>query len=79
MAVEVNTAGFVSFSLVLKPSRGNFAVHKQFDSADGGDDSMPTKWDRHWSTIPTSEAATSTAKTQEEGGRGRREKRGEEG
>lgn len=36
MAVEVNTAGAVSFSLVLKPSFGDFAVRKQFESAAGG-------------------------------------------
>uniref|UniRef100_A0A0E0EQ55 Uncharacterized protein n=1 Tax=Oryza meridionalis TaxID=40149 RepID=A0A0E0EQ55_9ORYZ len=33
MAVEVNTAGAVSFSLSLKPSLGDFAVRKRFDSA----------------------------------------------
>lgn len=36
MAVEVNTAGAVSFSLVLKPSFGDFAVRKRFESAAGG-------------------------------------------
>uniref|UniRef100_A0A0D9XBY1 Uncharacterized protein n=1 Tax=Leersia perrieri TaxID=77586 RepID=A0A0D9XBY1_9ORYZ len=32
MAVEVNTAGAVSFSLVLKPSMGDFSIRKWFDS-----------------------------------------------
>lgn len=36
MAVEVNTAGAVSFSLALKPSLGDFAVRKRFDSAAAG-------------------------------------------
>ncbi|XP_040383831.1 uncharacterized protein LOC121055394 [Oryza brachyantha] len=33
MAAEVSAAGAVSFSLVLKPSLGDFAVRKRFDSA----------------------------------------------
>ena len=36
MAVKANTAGVVSFSLVLKPLRGDFAVRKRFDSAAAG-------------------------------------------
>ncbi|CAM0950838.1 unnamed protein product [Alopecurus aequalis] len=36
MAVEVSAAGAVSFSLALKPSLGDFAVRKRFDSAGGG-------------------------------------------
>ncbi|KAF0909790.1 hypothetical protein E2562_000111 [Oryza meyeriana var. granulata] len=38
----VNTAGAVSFSLVLKPSLGDFAVRKRFDSAGRGAGSAPT-------------------------------------
>ncbi|KAG8056285.1 hypothetical protein GUJ93_ZPchr0002g25735 [Zizania palustris] len=49
MAVEVNTAGALSFSLVLKPSLGDFAVHKRFDTAGGG------------GSAPTTSAATSAA------------------
>jgi hypothetical protein len=45
MAVKANTAGVVSFSLVLKPLRGDFAVRKWFDSAGSGDDSAATMCD----------------------------------
>ncbi|EEC68326.1 hypothetical protein OsI_36422 [Oryza sativa Indica Group] len=59
MAVKANTTGVISFSLVLKPSRGDFVVRMWFDSAGGGDDSAMTTCDRHRSAIPTLEAATS--------------------
>uniref|UniRef100_A0ACD5Y6H9 Uncharacterized protein n=1 Tax=Avena sativa TaxID=4498 RepID=A0ACD5Y6H9_AVESA len=35
MAVEVSAAGAISFSLSLKPSVGDFAVRKRFESVDG--------------------------------------------
>ncbi|KAL5200859.1 hypothetical protein ABZP36_035213 [Zizania latifolia] len=49
MSVEVNTAGALSFSLVLKPSLGDFAVRKRFDTAGGG------------GSAPTTSAAASAA------------------
>lgn len=43
MAVEVSAAGAVSFSLALKPSVGDFAVRKRFESAGGGGGTSPSE------------------------------------
>uniref|UniRef100_A0A0E0LZ59 Uncharacterized protein n=1 Tax=Oryza punctata TaxID=4537 RepID=A0A0E0LZ59_ORYPU len=60
MAVEVNTGGAVSFSLALKPSLGDFAVRKRFDSAAaaaGGGGSGSS------ASAPTTAAATASEVT----------------